>query len=157
MIFDKKFKDNYISYILQSALAGLTIVVVMLFLNITNQSVIIAALGATAFIVFAMPNSNTAKFRNVVGGHFIGILSGFIFFSLPTIEIIQSSYIHAFAVSLAVLLMVVTDTEHPPAAATALGISTAGFSYNLGLFTLISALILATTHFVLKPWLKDLV
>lgn len=155
-LIDDKVRENLFSYLFQSALAGITIFVVMLFLNVARHAVIIAAIGSTAFIVFAIPNSPTARFRNVVGGHTLGILSGFSSALLPHLSPIQVSAAYAFAVALAVLLMVVTDTEHPPAAGTALGIAIVGFSPAIGLFTLMSVLILTLGHYSLKPWLRDL-
>jgi CBS-domain-containing membrane protein len=156
-LLDAKFKANFPSYIFQSALAGITIFVVMLFLNIARHAVIIAAIGSTAFIVFTMPNNPTARFRNVVGGHAVGVFSGFLSTLLPHLSFIHVSAAYAFAVALSVLLMVVTDTEHPPAAGTALGIAMIGFSPELGLFTLLSVLILSLGHYSLKSRLKDLV
>lgn len=156
-LLDVKFKANFASYLLQSTLAGVTIFMVLLFLNIARHAVIIAAIGSTAFIVFAMPNSPTARFRNVVGGHAVGVFSGFLGSLIPTLTFQQMAFSYSFAVALSVLLMVVTDTEHPPAAGTALGIAIIGFSLELGIFTLLSAVILAFSHYSLKPWLKDLV
>jgi CBS-domain-containing membrane protein len=155
-ILDANFRENYRSYLFQSALAGVTIFLVLLFLSISRHAVIIAALGSTAFIVFATPNSPNAKFRNVVGGHAVGIFSGFLGSLNATggLHIVALSY--SLAVALAVFLMVITDTEHPPAAGTALGIAVAGFSIELGVFTLLSAFVLSMSHRVLRPWLRDL-
>jgi CBS-domain-containing membrane protein len=155
-LLDAKLRENYRSYLWQSALAGVTIFVVLLFLSIARHAVIIAALGSTAFIVFATPNSPTAKFRNVVGGHGMGVLAGFLGSLIPASSFQQIAFSYSFAVALAVLLMVATDTEHPPAAGTALGIAIIGFSLELGVFTLLSAVILALSHRFLKPWLRDL-
>ncbi len=156
-LLDTKFKANLANYFFQSALAGVTIFAVMLFMNIAMHAVIIASIGSTAFIVFAMPSSPMARFRNVVGGHVVGVFSGFLSSFLPQISFIHVAAAYAFVVALSVLLMVATDTEHPPAAATALGIAIIGFSPEIGLFTLVSALILSLSHYSLKPWLKDLV
>lgn len=155
-LLDANFRENYRSYILQSALAGLALFTVLLFLSIARHAVIVAALGSTAFIVFATPSSSTAKFRNVVGGHAVGIFSGFMgsLNASGGIHIIALSY--SLAVALAVFLMVVTDTEHPPAAGTALGIAMSGFSIELGVFTLLSAVALSISHRILRPWLRDL-
>jgi CBS-domain-containing membrane protein len=156
-LLDVNFRENYRSYLFQSALAGLALFVVLLFLSISRHAVIIAALGSTAFIVFATPSSHSARFRNVVGGHAVGIFSGFLGSLNATgggAHVLALAY--SLAVALAVFLMVVTDTEHPPAAGTALGIAVAGFSVELGVFTLLSAFVLSMTHRILRPWLRDL-
>ncbi|OHE59734.1 MAG: hypothetical protein A2Z47_16355 [Thermodesulfovibrio sp. RBG_19FT_COMBO_42_12] len=56
------------NYVFQSLFATLAIFIVLLFLNLQHV-VIIASIGATTFIIFAMPNYITAKPRNVIGGH----------------------------------------------------------------------------------------
>jgi CBS-domain-containing membrane protein len=38
--------------------------------------VIVAALGASTFIVFAMPSSATAEPRRLIGEHAVGLFSG---------------------------------------------------------------------------------
>ena len=53
--------------------------------------------------------------------------------------------------------MVTTDTEHPPAAGTALGIALTGFSFDVALAMITSVVILAAIHYFFKPYLKDLV
>jgi|GEM_PF-1732409 hypothetical protein len=50
-----------------------------------------------------------------------------------------------------------TNTEHPPAAGTALGITIQGWSYSTILVILITISLLSLTKYLLKPWLKDLV
>ena len=76
-IFDKKVKENLPNYIIQSALATIAMIVVLLVLNITTQqAIIIAAIGSSAFIVFAMPHQVTATPRRLIGGHMVGVVVG---------------------------------------------------------------------------------
>jgi CBS-domain-containing membrane protein len=79
---DEEFTSQWKSYVFQSLLATLTIFVV-LFIFAMQHPVIIASIGATAFIVFAMPDSITAKPRNVVGGHLVGLFCGFLCALIP--------------------------------------------------------------------------
>ena len=62
----------------------------------------------------------------------------------------------ALAIALAMFLMAVTNTEHPPAAATSIGLLTAGWSWATILFVLIFAGLLAVIHYVLRRYLVDL-
>ena len=163
---DKKFRKErmWVHYILQSLLAAGSLFIVLLMLRLTT-AVIVAALGATAFVVFAMPKNVMAQPRNVIGGHIVGILSGggcallFIMFgnNLELFQIIVAS----ISVGLAIFVMVVTDTEHAPGCSTALGLVVHGANpINLALysgFILISATIIAGVKHVLNPRLKDLV
>lgn len=54
-------------------------------------------------------------------------------------------------------IMVVIDTEHPPAAGTALGIAISGFSFNVIATLVLSALVLSLIHHFFRRNLKDLV
>jgi hypothetical protein len=53
--------------------------------------------------------------------------------------------------------MAITNTEHPPAAGTALGVVIAGFSVRVVLGVIIGVMILVSIHRVLRPYLRDLI
>jgi len=144
------------NYIFQSFLATLTIFVVLLFLSI-EHAVIIASIGATAFIVFAMPKSITAKPRNVIGGHLVGFLSGCLCALIPHSSFLYSILLYSLAVGLSIFIMVVTDTEHPPASGTALGFVITGFDLKTAIALMASVIILSLVHHFFKPYLRDLV
>jgi len=63
------------NYVFQRLFATFAIFIVLLYLGL-QEAVIIASIGASAFIVFAMPKNIIAKTRNVVGGHIVGLVSG---------------------------------------------------------------------------------
>jgi CBS-domain-containing membrane protein len=142
-------------YFVQSLFATLAVFVVFIFLSL-QHAVIIASLGSTVFIVFAMPNSITANPRNVVGGHLVGLAAGSLCSLIPHSTFLPATVVYAFAVGLSIFLMVVTDTEHPPASGTALGVVTAGFSLNVTIAVISSAIVLSLIHVSLKSRLKDL-
>ena len=71
----KELRLYWKNYVFQSLFATLAIFIVLLTLSL-QEAVIIASIGATTFIVFAMPKSITAKPRNVIGGHIVGLISG---------------------------------------------------------------------------------
>jgi CBS-domain-containing membrane protein len=152
----RKFKSSWKNYIFQSFLAALTIFLVLLFLNI-EQAVIISAIGATAFIVFAMPKEITAHPRNIIGGHLVGLAIGSLCALLPQPSLHLSILAYSLAVGLSIFIMVVIDTEHPPAAGTALGLATMGFSLGAAIAVVTSAVLLSLAHHFLKPFLKNLV
>ena len=60
------------------------------------------------------------------------------------------------SVGLSIFVMVVTDTEHPPAAGTALGLVVGGWSLSAVLFVLIGAVMLSLANMVLRPRLTKL-
>jgi CBS-domain-containing membrane protein len=151
-----KFKLLWKNYILQSFLAALTVFLLLLFLSL-EHAVVIAAIGATAFIVFAMPGNVTAKSRNIIGGHLVGFLSGSLCALIPQPSLWYSIIAYSLAVGLSIFIMVIIDTEHPPAAATALGLAIMGFSLDAAIAVVTSAILLSLAHHFLKPFLKDLV
>lgn len=153
---DKKFRLSWKNYIFQSLLAGLSVFIVFLFLN-SKQAVVIAALGATAFVVFAMPTSITAQPRNIIGGYLVGFISGSLCSLIPHTTFLSSSIVYSLAVGLSIFVMVITDTEHPPASGVALGIAISGFSLEVIVTVFICVVVFSLIHYFSKQYLKDLV
>jgi CBS-domain-containing membrane protein len=143
------------NYILQSLFAAVTLFLVLLLLSL-EQAVIIASIGATAFIVFAMPQNITAQPRNVLGGHLVGTLCGCLCALIPHHSFLSCNLVYSLAVGLSIFIMVVTDTEHPPASGTALGLAISGFSFSVVTAVLTSGILLSLVHYFCKPYLKDL-
>jgi len=150
----------WINYFLQSFLAMVAIFIVLITLSL-QHIVIVSSIGASAFIVFTMPGSVTARPRNVIGGHMIGFTCGSLcwyaglFF--PRTELVVTLAMYSLAVGLSILLMVITGTEHPPASGTALATAISGFSFKILLALIISTCVLSAIKYILKPYLKDLV
>jgi len=151
---DRKFPVFWKHYLIQSAMAALTVFFVLIFLSL-EHSVIIASLGATAFIVFAMPGYPTAKPRNVIGGHLIGLFWGTAFSFLHFSRFFDH-LAFALAVGFSILTMVVTDTEHPPAAGTALGVSMTGITWPSALAVILGIAAFSLIHRFCRRFLKDL-
>ncbi len=151
----EEFSLYWKHYALQSILATLSVFIVLYFLSL-QEAVIIASIGATAFIVFTMPNNITAQSRNVIGGHLIGLFYGFLFSLIPHSALIFSILIYSLAVGASIFTMVVTDTEHPPAAGTALGVVITGIRLDVLITVVMSIIILSLIHRFFKPYLRDL-
>lgn len=122
--------DDLKRYALQCGLAGVTVLVLLLVLDAVTQTVLIAALGASSFIAFAVPRSLHSGPRHMIGGYVVGMAAGCFMdiantalgVSSPTVAHAVLVAFGATATALAMFLMVVTRTEHPPAAALALGL-----------------------------------
>ena len=151
----REFKSLWKNYLYQSFLATAVVFVVFLLLT-AEHAVIIASIGATAFIVFTMPNNTTAHPRRVIGGHIVGLLSGSVCALISHPSILPSIIVYSLAVGLSILLMVALDVEHPPASGTALGVVITGFSPSAAIAVLTSSIILSLAHRFLKRFLKDL-
>ncbi len=151
------------NYIFQSFFATIVIFVVFLILG-ADEGIIIASIGASTFIVFALPEKITASPRNIIGGHFIGIAVGGICHLLlvkingsPEMTLtISRAAVFAFAVGLAMFLMVVLDCEHPPAAGTSLGIAMEGFSLEIAVIIMLVSAFLAVIRYLFRKYLHDL-
>lgn len=152
---DAEFRQHWKNYVLQSILAAVALFIVLYFLSM-QHAVIIASLGATAFIVFAMPANITAQARNVIGGHIVGLSCGFLFSLIPHPSLLSSLMVYSLAVGASIFIMVVTDTEHPPASGTALGVAMTGITLNVLIVVIVSVIIFAVIHRMCKPYLKDL-
>jgi CBS-domain-containing membrane protein len=150
-----EFKLHWKNYVYQSALAALAIFIITIILRMQN-AVIIASLGSSAFIIFALPNAASAKSRNVIGGHVVGIVAGSLFSIIPQTVVFITALIYALAVGLSILIMVVTDTEHPPAAGTALGIAMSGSSSKIIVAVIASAIVLALVRHFFRRYIRDL-
>jgi CBS-domain-containing membrane protein len=118
-------------YLLQCTLVGVFVLILLLVLDAVTQTVLIAALGASTFIAFVVPRSLHSDPRHMIGGYLVGIAVGCLIGTLYlSIDFADASVEHgvmilfgAFATALAMFVMVVTKTEHPPAAALALGLA----------------------------------
>ena len=147
-----KLRKLWPYYILQSFLACITLFILILVLG-KDKTVIISAMAATAFIVFSMPKAVSAQTRNVVGGHFVGILTGTIFYYTPFPYYIE----YPLVVGIAIFLMVALDVEHPPAAGTALAVVINEVSFGVFPTIMIAAIVLSQCRYFLRHQLKNLV
>jgi len=148
----EKFRKLWISYIIQSLMAAIAIFIIVSVLG-KERVVVISAMGATSFIVFAMPKAVSARTRNVVGGHLVGLASGAIFYFAALPYFVG----YPLAVGIAVFLMVALDLEHPPAAGTALAVVVNEVSFDVFVAIVISAIVLSQCRYYLRNHLKDLV
>jgi len=164
-IFDKKFLESPKQYLIQSLLAVVALAIILYFVEVLTHAAIVAALGASVFIVFAMPNTIAADKRRIIGGHVTGVVCGLIcyyaFFTGPLAELCKNiEFIRwvavALSVGLSILLMVALNFEHPPAAGTALGIATHEWSWQTVVFIVVFAVCLAVIKWLLRRYLKDL-
>ena len=151
----REFPRLWKNYIYQSFLATIIVFFVLMLLTVEN-AVVIASIGATAFIIFTMPKNITAQPRRVIGGHIIGMLSGSLCALIPHTSMLASITVYSLAVGISIGLMVALDFEHPPASGTALGIAITGFSPGVMAAVLTSTLVMSLAHHCCKKFLKDL-
>ena len=163
--FDAKFKQNKARYTFQCLLGSLSTLLVLFLLDTMSNAAIIAALGASSFIVFAIPHAQASRPRFCIGGYIIGVAAGgscYWLGHIPWPDALLSAQAHAdvicgaLAVGLTAFGMVVTNTEHPPAASIALGLVLGEWSLRTVVVVLIGIAALSLLRFLLKPILINL-
>jgi len=81
-----------------------------------KMPLLVASFGASAVLVYGVPDVPLAQPRNVIGGHFLSAVT-----AVTVATIFGSTWWSiALGVALAIALMLVTHTAHPPGGATAL-------------------------------------
>lgn len=163
MRFDKRFKPNALKYIFQCLLATGVILFALLAFDILKTTAIIATVGSSAFIVFAMPNAKTAKTRNLLGGYAVGMGAG-IPLDLVARHLIAAGWTSkptevvfaSISVGVAIFLMVILDVEHPPSAGAAMGFVINEWDGRTVVFILLTLLIFVLAKRFLKNYLIDL-
>jgi CBS-domain-containing membrane protein len=164
-LFDEKFPEYRGQYIKQTLMATLSMMGVLLLLDLVEQTVLIASLGASTFIVFSMPHMKRSKPRYLLGGYVVGALCGcslsvvaatLIDLSIADARIIEVCFA-ALALGCAFLIMVLTNTEHPPAAALALGFVLNDWDLYALMVVLSGIGLITAIKELIKPRLLDLI
>lgn len=164
-IFDKNWKKNYKAYLFQSFLALICTFFILIALGTIAEAAIVASIGSSIFIVFAIPHSRTAFRRNLMGGYLVGTGCGLFFSFLlfqfrPQVHFVSEDILMIIFASLAVgfsiFFMAITDTEHPPAAGIALGFTIQNYNEWTILFVMGSGLILTWIRNILLPRMRNL-
>lgn len=126
----------------------LGIIVLLLITRLYGVVSIMAPLGATCVLLFAVPKSPLAQPRSIIGGHFICTLIG-----LLTINLFgDSAFSIAFAVGASIALMQLLRVVHAPAGANPILIIMSGITNYSFLFTpvLIGSVLLVIVALVIN-------
>ncbi len=82
-----------------------------------NNLLIIGSMGASATLLYGVPQAELSQPRNLLGGHVISAFIGVMLYqNLP----LDPALVAALAVSISIVVMQLTRTLHPPGGATAL-------------------------------------
>ena len=164
-LFDPRVKRHALNYAFQPVLATLTLLTILLVGDVVLNVAIVVAMASTVFTIFVVPNSLASAPRRVVGGHTAGVVAGSIvaavvaFLEVPMDSDSSRSLlvtVAALTVGLSIALMVLTNTEHPPAAGAALGLVIHEWSlWSVGVI-IGSAVALSILRAALRPKLVNL-
>ena len=162
---DRRLVTRSRSYAFQSALATLSLLAIVVVEDVVLNIAVVVAMASTVFTIFVVPDSVAATPRKVIGGHVAGVIAGSIvvaILGIPDLSaIVESSpsirnAVAALTLGLSMVIMVITDTEHPPAAGAALGLVIHGWSWSSVGVILIGAVVLSAIRIALRPRLVNL-
>ena len=158
-------------YLLQSLLAAAAMLAVLTLVDSIADAAVAAGIASSVFIVFMTPGARRANLRHLIGGHLLGLMVGLLVATLllnlplPPLTLGPGgvsnwwvNIIAAAAMGVVILAMAVTDTDHPPAAATALGFALHDIrDWTLVLLFAAAVLVLAALKLLMSRWLSDLI
>jgi uncharacterized oligopeptide transporter (OPT) family protein len=125
----------------------------------------VAAVASTAFVLFISHHSSSATPRHALGGHFAALIVASGLSVAVGSEIrerligdmpVLFAFYAALGVGITMLAMAMTNTEHPPAAGTALGVVAHGFDWGLVFFVATAVVMLVAVHQLLRSRMADL-
>ena len=164
-IIDQYIHSKWAHYIFQCSLATLSLILILVVGDSLLRAAIVVGIASSTFTVFVIPRSVAATPRRVLGGHLVAAMIGTTISLLLQLTVFgayaeDTKYLldicAAISVGIGILLMVVTNTEHPPAAGTALGLVIYGFDWSSVVFILASALLLCLVRWILFPRMINL-
>lgn len=161
---DPRFRRRAGRYVIQSAIAGACLFLILVFEQGVAGAAVTASIASSVFIAFVVPHSVAASTRRVLGGQILGLAVGSLAsFGLLTlvgpveaVGLILLSTVASVSVGLSIVLMALTETQHPPAAATCLGIVLFGASFQAALFVITAVLTLVALRLLLLRHIKNL-
>ena len=169
-LYDVGFFRLAKKFLLQSLLAAGAMLAVLTLVDSIADAALAAGLASSVFIVAMTPGARRADLRHLIGGHLLGLAVGvlvalILFHSLlPPLVLGPDgvsnwwvNIIAALAVGVVILMMAITDTDHPPAAATTLGFALRDLDWTLVLLFAAAVLALAALKLLMRRWLTDLV
>lgn len=173
MSFWQHKQHTWVNLIWQPLCAMVFLCCVLFVLNVFSTSPILWAVGAgslasSCYVVFGKPQSSAAIPQRMIGGYLVGIVTGvgirylaihfdlFHGFVLGEPHMQAVGLLAAISVGLALILMILLQFEHPPAAGMTLVLVLEVRDYRTVTIVFVAAVILALLHFLLRPYLRDL-
>ena len=165
-LFEPRLKRHALNYAFQPVLATLALLTILLVGDVVLNAAIVDAMASTVFTIFVVPDSIASTPRRVVGGHTAGVVAGSAVAAVVAVLEIPMAAdsargallvtVAALTVGLSMVLMVLTNTEHPPAAGAALGLVIHDWSlWSVGVI-IVSAVALSILRAALRPRLVNL-
>ena len=113
---------------------------------------LMAPFGATAVLVFGVPQSPLAKPKNVIGGHMLTAMIGVVF-SYYSADSADSAIMIGLAVGIAITLMIITKTIHPAAGANPILIIESGQSWDFLIMPVLAGTVFIVLSGFVARWI----
>lgn len=164
-LFDPRVKRHALNYAFQPVLATLALLAILVIGDVVLNVAIVVAMASTVFTIFVVPDSIASTPRRVIGGHTAGVMAGSAVAAVVAILEVPMAVdsartlftaVAALTVGLSIVLMVLTNTEHPPGAGAALGLVVHEWSLSTVGVIIVSAIALSIIRWALKPKLVNL-
>ncbi|ASO31085.1 MULTISPECIES: HPP family protein [Vibrio] len=119
--------NSYVSALVAGVGASITLgLLLMVEANVESAALVMAPFGATAVLVFGLPQSPLAQPKNVIFGHLVTAVIGIVFSQYVGVTPVSL----AIATGLGITCMLVSKTTHPPAGANPILIMLAGHGWS---------------------------
>ena len=130
----------------------ITLLILISLTTNTSTNWLIAPFGASCTLAFGVWNSPLSQPRNIIGGHVISSLVGIIIYQLFGNE----PWTIALAVGLAIALMMLTKTTHPPAGADPIVVIIGGYQWGYLLTpVLVGSVVIVILALLINNFRKD--
>ena len=158
-VLDQYIHSKWSHYIFQCGLAAVSLIFILLIGDTLLRAAIVVGVASSAFTVFVVPDSVAATPRKVIGGHFAAIIIAMIIISLLSVFGVDGygggsrlvvDIAAAMSVGIGIIVMVVTNTEHPPAAGTSLGLIIHSSDWTSIVFIIGSVVLLSVIRMALR-------
>jgi CBS-domain-containing membrane protein len=163
-LLDRHFLRRKGRYVFQATLAAAALAAVLAVESTLTSVAVVTAIASSALIIFTVPHSRLSAPRRVLGGHAVAILVGLTATVIvhdalgePYRVTLLAGTAASIAVGTSMLFMAATDTEHPPAAGTVLGLALAPDPLASSLLVIGAAAALSAVRSFCGRWLIDLV
>ncbi|KPZ64199.1 HPP family protein [Pseudoalteromonas sp. P1-16-1b] len=113
---------------------------------------LMAPFGATAVLVFGVPQSPLAKPKNVIGGHMLTAMIGVVFSYYSA----DSAIMIGLAVGIAITLMMITKTIHPAAGANPILIIESSQSWDFLIMPVLAGTVFIVVCGFVATWFLEL-
>ena len=158
-VLDQYIHSKWSHYIFQCGLAAVSLIFILLIGDTLLRAAIVVGVASSAFTVFVVPDSVAATPRKVIGGHCVAIIIATIIIGFLSVLGVEGygegsrlvvDIAAAMSVGIGIIVMVVTNTEHPPAAGTSLGLIIHNSDWTSIVFIIGSVLLLSVIRMVLR-------